>query len=507
MKKQISAFLAALMLASALTACASDPAQSGSDTTPAVSGETEPAVTEPVETGREDAKDNLPADLKFNGETINVIYRGEDYYQKWDMVGTDNTGEIIQDAIWERNRNVETRLNIIFNFQRTAKSSLNDVKTELSALVLAGSDEFDIISSTANTTVQASLYPYLYELSDLKYVDITQPWWRTSGIKELSFDGENFRFLMGDHTLNDYLKCGVMYYNKDMYTDVTQKDGDELYQDVLDGTWTWDDVITLTTKAYADLNGDGTANAGDRFGLMIPQNYTEATVHMLYACDPIDAKRTPDGIDLSTINNEKNISIVDLLIKVTHNPTGVYVSDKNIDKSPEYFAQNRALLWTGRLTNATAATMREMESDYGILPMPKYNEEQEEYITLIHTSSTVTCLPKTIKANRIDTVDAVLEAWASEAYRTVITPFIETALKMKYSRDAKSAQVIDIIFDDPMISFTDMYSSQVNSIISNALLKGITNGENTFASAIAERLPTGQTKLNDYLAELKKSEG
>ncbi len=507
MKKQLSAFLAMLMLASALTACASDPAQGSTDTTPAVSGETETTVPVETETGREDARDNLPADLKFDGQTINVIYRGESYYEKWDMIGTDNTGEIIQDAIWQRNLNVETRLGITFNFQPTQKSALADVKNELSALVLAGSDEFDIISSTANTTVQASLYPYLYELSGLKYVDITQPWWRTSAIEELSFDGENYRFLMGDHTLNDYLKCGVIYYNKDIYVDVTQKDADELYQDVLDGTWTWDDVITLTSQAYADLNGDGQANVGDRFGMMIPKNYTEATVHMLYACDPVDAKRTKDGIDLSTINNEKNISIIDLLIKVCHNPTGLYVSDKTIDASPAYFAENNSLFWTGRLTNATAATMREMESDYGILPMPKYNEEQEEYITMIHTSATVTCVPKSVKATRIDMVDAVMEAWASEAYRTVITPFIETALKMKYSRDAKSAQVIDIIFDDPMISFTDMYSSQVNGIITNALLKGITNGENNFASAIAERLPTGQTMLNDYLADLKKSEG
>ena len=65
MKKQLSAFLAALMLAGALTACASDPAQDSTDTTPAVSDEVETTVPVETETERKDAKDNLPADLKF----------------------------------------------------------------------------------------------------------------------------------------------------------------------------------------------------------------------------------------------------------------------------------------------------------------------------------------------------------------------------------------------------------------------------------------------------------
>jgi len=503
-KRILSALLAAVLSLGVLVSCAGGDETKTDDTTPAVTGG-DAVVTEPAEdttTGREGAKDNIPADLKFTGETVSVVYRNEDWYLKWDVIGTDNSGEIIQDAIWQRNVNVEERFDITLNIQPTQVQGLSNVASELKNLVFSGSDEYDVIVSTANTTIQQSLYPYLYELSGVPHLDIEQPWWRTSAIKELSFNGKDYRYLMGDNTLNDYLKCGVIYYNKDIYTNVTQADADEMYQTVIDGEWTWDKLAELSAQAYADLNGDGVENVGDQFGLMLPQNYTEATLHMVYSCDPIVYTRTAEGgIDLSAFNNEKNVGIIDLLSKICHETDGVYLSDKSIDASPEYFAANNSLFNAGRLSNVVGAHMREMESDYGILPMPKYDTDQKGYTTLIHTSATVTCLPKTVADSRIEMVGAVVEGWASEAYRTVLTPFIETALKMKYSRDALSGQVIDIIFDDPMVTFADMYSANMNSLFGTGMLSPITAGKNNFSAVVAKLLSPAQKTLDKYIEQ------
>jgi len=272
-KRILSALLAAVLSLGVLVSCAGGDETKTDDTTPAVTGG-DAVVTEPAEdttTGREGAKDNIPADLKFTGETVSVVYRNEDWYLKWDVIGTDNSGEIIQDAIWQRNVNVEERFDITLNIQPTQVQGLSNVASELKNLVFSGSDEYDVIVSTANTTIQQSLYPYLYELSGVPHLDIEQPWWRTSAIKELSFNGKDYRYLMGDNTLNDYLKCGVIYYNKDIYTNVTQADADEMYQTVIDGEWTWDKLAELSAQAYADLNGDGVENVGDQFGLMLPR--------------------------------------------------------------------------------------------------------------------------------------------------------------------------------------------------------------------------------------------
>lgn len=513
-RRILSALLAAILSLGTLVACASDdegkkPSDTSGSTVTTSGGEaTGDVVDENTTTGREGAKDNVPESLKYDGQQVNVVYRNEDWYLKWDCIGTDNSGEVIQDLIWERNRKVEDRFGFTLNILPTQATGAANVASELKNLAFSGSDEYDVIVSTGNTTVQQSLYPYLYELSDVPHLDITQPWWRTSAIESLSFDGEHYRYLMGDNTLNDYLKCGVVYYNKEIYADVTKNDMDALYQTILDGEWTWDVLSELSSSAYIDLNGDGVENVGDQFGLMLPKGYGEASPHMVLACDPALSTKTKDGgIDLSTINDEKNIAIIDLLNKVIHESTGVYQSDKTIDGSPTYFAEDNSLFWTGRLSNAVSATMREMESEYGILPMPKYSAEQEEYITMIHSSATVTCLPKSVSNDRIEMVGAFLEGWSSEAYRTVITTFIESAMKLKYSRDALSGQVIDIVFDNPRLVFEDMYGDNMNNIFSTAVANQVNSGKNQFSSYMAKLLSPAQKTLNTYLEEIVNADG
>ena len=507
MKKHSVLFSAAmlLLLSASVISCGAEATASAESADPA--GTEALIETEaPALTGRAAEKDAIPADVSFPGETVKVLFRNEDYYEQWDMIGTDNSGDIIFDAVWQRNRNVEERFGVTLDIRRTETAGLDNVAKEIKTQVFAGSCESDIISSTGNTTVLQSLYPYLYELSDLNYLDISQPWWRTNAIEELSLDGTHYRYLMGDHLLNDYLKCGVIFYNKQIYGSFYD-DSEEAYRFVLDGTWTWDKLISLVKDAYLDVNGDGKDDAGDQFGLMLPSGYGEATIHMMLACDIPTYVRTSDGgIDLSPMNSERGARALEKLIDVCHNTAGVYVSDKNIDNSPAYFASDRSLFYTGRLSNVQSADMRSMKADYGILPMPKLDEAQENYVTLIHSSATVTCVPMTLSEARADLIGAILEGWASEAYRTVTTPFIETAMKAKYSRDELSGKVIDIVFSTATLEFTDMYGGNMNGLLNSALVEPIASGKNSFSSQIAKKLTSAQKSIDKYLAQIGESE-
>ncbi len=507
-KRITSLTLAALMLLSAgLTGC-SDSAQPETETDPI--SETAPADTAETdavtgETERRDAKDALP-ELNFNDATVTVCYPNEKYYEQWDIVGTDNSGDAILDEVWNRNRAVEERLGIKFNLVPTQGHDLTTLQNEMKNLAFTGSDDYDIVTGTANTIVTQSLYSYMYELSDLNYLDINQPWWRKSAIEELALEEGQYRYLMGDHTLNNYLKCGVVYYNKDIYTEAFG-DPEDMYRIILDGAWTYDKMTEMTAAAYVDKNGDGKQNPGDTYGLMVPSGLYECALHMVYGCDLDTYSRTAEGtIDLSPFNNERVFNTIEKINKLCHQTTGVFESNQSIDNSLKYFSDNYSLFYTGRLSNAVNAAFREMESDYGILTMPKYDEEQQDYISLIHTSTTVTCIPKAISLDKMDMLGAVLEAWASEAYRKVLTPFIESAMKAKYSRDELSGQVIDIIFDDPIISFLDMYSSNTGSILYRAVLDNISLGTNNYSSAISSGLRSGQKTMDKYLSKILEAD-
>ena len=151
--------------------------------------------------------------------------------------------------------------------------------------------------------------------------------------------------------------------------------------------------------------------------------------------------------------------------------------------------------------------MREMQHDYGILPLPKYDESQSGYVTNIQSSATVTCVMKTVPDDRIEMVGAVIEGWASETYRTVITPFIETALKLKYSRDDYSSQVIDIVFDTAGLNFLEMYGGNTGDIYGSAFVNPISSGKNKFASSIAKNIEKAQKALDKYLDTVTNADG
>ena len=55
---------------------------------------------------RKNAKDDLP-ELDFNGTTIRVLSRGGDYDTKIEFNIEEATGEIVEDAVFNRNKSVE----------------------------------------------------------------------------------------------------------------------------------------------------------------------------------------------------------------------------------------------------------------------------------------------------------------------------------------------------------------------------------------------------------------
>lgn len=104
-----------------------------------------------------------------------------------------------------------------------------------------------------------------------------------------------------------------------------------------------------------------------------------------------------------------------------------------------------------KVETATAA-LREMEDDFAILPMPKYDTEQSGYNHLL--SGWVDCfigLPK----NLTDTEFAgfITEALARASFTLIRPAAFETTLKGKTARDAESLAMLDIIFNTLYLDF------------------------------------------------------
>ena len=101
----LAAFLAALMLTGTLASCA-ETAETPVQTEVSTVGGTEAVETETEFT------DELPDDLDYNQDEIVILSRYREGWTSGEIAVPELTGEEVNDAVYERNRTVEDRLNV-----------------------------------------------------------------------------------------------------------------------------------------------------------------------------------------------------------------------------------------------------------------------------------------------------------------------------------------------------------------------------------------------------------
>jgi glycosyltransferase involved in cell wall biosynthesis len=120
----------------------------------------------------------------------------------------------------------------------------------------------------------------------------------------------------------------------------------------------------------------------------------------------------------------------------------------------EFMAGNQLFV---RAFISSGQTFRNMTDDYGVLPLPKYDEEQEEYRTLAaNISSLVVVLSS---ATELDKIGATLELMAAESYKQVIPAYYDTVLKGKYSDAPQDAAMYDLIINSLTYNFGFCFST------------------------------------------------
>ena len=108
--------------------------------------------------------------------------------------------------------------------------------------------------------------------------------------------------------------------------------------------------------------------------------------------------------------------------------------------------------------------MRNMSDDYGIVPIPKLDEAQSEYYSYAHDTFTAYAVPATVIDERLEQVGAILEAMASESYRTVLPAYYEITLKDKYCNDPESRDMLDTIINSFYIDAGVLYTKKIQSV-------------------------------------------
>ncbi|MBQ4591394.1 MAG: extracellular solute-binding protein [Clostridia bacterium] len=457
MKKQnrLAALLLALLLALPLASCASndttnpDEAQNG---TTSEAGTAEEAV--PEETEEERIKPNIPATADFGGDEIYFLHW---YHPSWastvrtnrDIYAESLTGEAINDVVYNRNMKIETDYNVKIAFENL---DLGQIDGAVSKAVASGDDTYDVVYPRLYEAASMYQKDYFLNLFEVPNLDLTQPWWDGNCVESLSMNNRLLA-VAGSLNINDKDATAALAFNKGYAESLGLPN---IYEIVYEGEWTYDQLISMAEGAAVDTDGNGIMEDTDMWGLLggndVMSCFWFGSGELMVTKDENDIFQFTFGSERSITAAERVVSLMNQSWFLNHHK----IANTDDAYYTQLFETGHGLFFWMRLDEVT--NMRAGDTDFGIIPTPKYEASQDNYYSMVsqHTTGLMS-IPLVLTGEKLSNLGIILEAMAAESHYELIPTYIEESLKTKYSRDAESAGMLDIIINnrvfDPMIIY------------------------------------------------------
>ena len=490
MKKYISLLLLSCLLLSSLAACGGEgqvPDAGGAAETASQGGDEAPADDAAAET---ELAPNLPA-LDCGGAEFHVLTKMEnDESGQWtarDVWVEAENGEIVNDAVFERNRKIEEKYNTTITQSRMAMGGQYSytMTQEISKLVMAGDSSYDLIMPTIQDAAALARDGMIYDLNAVGNIDLTKPWWNSQFEQDTRIGGHNY-IGNGDICMTFMHTTYAIMFNKKLFNDFGF---DSPYATVNDGRWNIDYMLGLIMKSAQDIDGNGKMDETDNIGLLRVYNQIEA----LYTASGQKMVRADDsGSFTFEGDSEKSIAILNQIFKLFNTKEAVFSTDVN--KARDIFMADRALLLFGTMNKVPG--MRDMQSDFGILPLPKSLETQDQYYSYVQTWASG-CAAIYITAPNLEKSTVITEDMAYHSMKIMTPADYDVALKTKYARDEESQAMLDLIYSVRTCDLGNLYN--IGDVVSG-VTDLVNNGKDTFSSFMESKLD----KINTTLEELSE---
>ncbi len=512
MRKFLILLLACLTVLPTLAACTKrNNTTPGTATSDAASGTQSPADTEPEtdEWGRViEPTDFDVSGLDFGGAKLTVLCAGNDENGYWAMDPGlyQKPADALEMALYKRNMQIEQDLGLSL---KVAYKPANGASSELNKTVetdaKSGLNEYDIVVNYAAYGVVENLRGYYMDLlaADTPHLQLDKPWYNQNFIENTQAFGHLY-YIIGDYNLCAYNRLMATYFNRTLctaYELIPDDSGDALYDLVQEGKWTYSQLFEFAKFSH-DLNGNGEKDAGDIYGLLSNAG-CEGYDGFLYAFN-LDLTVTNDdgthGWNVS--NNQKMTDAMEKLIDLWRQD-GVWMVGKTPNSGStsqdqyKMFAESHALFDIDVIYRYAAQNkaFRAMKDKYGLLPLPKYDENQENYGSGAQDSYGMTSIMKgseELNAKRC----AYLEYANYLSYQNSRPYYFEKIMKAQYLGTAKASQVFDIILDHADFDFGEQYSVALEGA-KKLLWRYVAKNEETVTGAWATNEKLLTKKLQD----------
>jgi hypothetical protein len=453
--------------------------------------------TAPDETETEtEAETELAPDLPerdFGGKAINFLVRSEIFHWYWsskEIYSEKQNGEVINDAVFTRNIAVEDAYNCRITEYRS-DNPINDANKAINS----GDDVYDVFMTNMIDNAGLAQKGSLVNLKSMEYIDFEKPWWDDRAVASLSLGGKLY-WTLGDINIMDNDATWSNIFNKKLIADYNLEDP---YSIVRAGEWTISKMYEQALAVVTDIDGDGSIGINDRVGHL---SEVSNTYGMFIGAGEAIAKKDETDLPHLSLNSERASDVITAVLDFMLDADTTLLADNYIGKynnpwdelTRPMFMDNRGLFYTIGL--GTVTLLRDMDSDFGILPIPKYDADQREYYHYVHPWSASTVSVPVVNSDTAFT-GFILEAMAARSMYTLTPAYYEITITNKVMRDTDSEEMLDIILGSLAYDFGAVFNWGGTSDI----FPQLTNQKSyDYVSACASREKAAKTAMDKTVA-------
>ncbi len=505
--KIMSLILAVIMLGAMLAACdfTGDNGDGGDDTPPPV-------------TNNDPYADEIPVELRYEGETVTILCAAKDTVRA-EFYAEGASANAIESAVFQRNETVKSRLGVNLNIvldQTAVGDKINEINNKITSTVGSGLPTYDVaVGATYLTTVNVN-NGHFRNLHNCKYLNLNKYYWSQGFNSALSHGNDRQYIANGSIVLSIYRCLNCTIFNKTMFDD---KQEQSPYDIVRAGNWTMEYQLNAARRLATGTTNPDTAIYGMAGGLKV-----SIDPYWVSLDSPLVTKDTNNAftyVGQNTTAKNKVISAADSIIALYMDAScfvATYNDDSftNISTAHETFYNKRAAMATTVIYNIERTTEQLGGIEYGIVPMPKLNHNQTEYLTGVQDQVSALGILLPVQEERIQMIGAVLECLASESYKTVVDEYYNNIMQYRFAQDVDTQEMLDIIYEGSCMPLTAIYTgvlnegvgSGVTTFLRNIIIDGVSaGGQNPASTAIStvnRPLKTNVKTLNEAFLKLEE---
>lgn len=373
----------------------------------------------------------------FGGHEFKFL-NSDDIYYMYRYLDPEQTGDVLDDCCYERNFLAEQYFNITITEET---QPYDELSSYAKTLILTGEDVYDAMYLPPDKLTALISENLFYDLLEIDELNIDKIWWDQPLITRNTLEGRLF-YATSDLHLMAFEGTWAMYFNEDMMIELGL---DLPYQLAMDGKWTFDELKRYTSAA-ANLNGDNSftydIDGKATYGL-VAHDYNLVTWG--YGMGAEAVSRDENGrYYFSADTDPKFTDVYTNLISFAGPNDGNYVVGEGSDyDSKGYFSifqANRALFIRAELKGATM--LREWEGNFGLMPVPKYDENQENYNSYLGALLAF-CIPNT--NTNLERTGVIVDYLTYMSYASLVPRYYDIHVSLKALGKQESIDVLSII--------------------------------------------------------------